>query len=216
MLGKRTVDDRCFADLAPFYVLDGLSAEERQWVEAQVAAMPELAEELAELESTIAALSYAAPPVPMATDLQSRLFERIGVDRLPAMAAPEIQGPESMAAAGLMAVRSPDLQWRPYRVPKVMMALLHIDQKTRYVSALFRAEAGMRYPAHRHGDVEEIYMLAGDLWFGDEHFGPGDYIRTEKGSKHLAAHSNEGCMFFVRASLDDEYDDLETALPVEG
>lgn len=208
MRGDIEVDDRCFADLVPFYALDGLSTDEQQWTETQILEIPELAEELAEFQATVAALSYAAPPLPMATELKARLFERIGAE-LPqeevALAGSEAT---TIAEAAIKAVRSQNLDWKAHRFPKIAIATLHIDPATRSVSALFRAEPGMQYPPHRHGGVEEIYMLEGDLWFGDQLFGPGDYIRAEVGSRHGSAHSQEGCMFFVRASMDDEYEEL--------
>jgi ChrR Cupin-like domain len=211
MFGEMHVDDRCFADLAPFYALDGLSAEEQLWAEAQMLEMPELAVELAEFQATVAALAYAVPPVPMATGLKARLFERIGVDLPDEMGVPVDSGAEAIAAQAGKAVRSENLVWKAHRLPKIRVATLHIDRVTRSISALFKAEPGMQYPSHRHGGVEEIYMLEGDLWFGEQCFGPGDYIRSELGSRHVVAHSQDGCMFFIRSSLDNEYEALVVA-----
>jgi hypothetical protein len=102
------------------------------------------------------------------------------------------------------AVRSHQLKWRPDRVPGVEIALLHIEPIKREVVALLRAEAGVCYPTHRHAGVEEIYMLSGDLVIGENVYGAGDYIRSNRGSLH-APETRTGCIFLVRTSLSDEY-----------
>jgi hypothetical protein len=242
-------EEWCFAELAPLYALDGLTAEERQWVEAQSAALPELAEELADLQAATTVLAYAVPPAPMAADLKARLFERIGVDwpkspmpadresaiappldgvaianaiaaastSEPALADPALadpiladltQVPPSVAST---IVRSQNLRWKPYRAPGISAARLHVDRTRREITAILRADPGASYPAHRHGGDEELYMLAGDLWFGTEQFGPGDYIRSQSGSHHGIAHSQGGCMLLVRTSIDNEYEELVLA-----
>jgi hypothetical protein len=97
------------------------------------------------------------------------------------------------------------LIWQPHRVPGVMVAPLYVDLKKREVTALIRAEPGIRYPSHRHAAVEEIFMLEGDLVIGDDVYGPGHYIRSSPESVHELATSVGGCMLLVRTSLNDEY-----------
>ncbi len=216
------INDRCFEELASEYVLDGLDAAAQQWMGTQVETIPELAGELAALQATMAALSYAAPPLPMANNLKERLFARIGVDMpastpenpLTASLSTPLLEPlvEPLADPDIQVIRSHSLRWKPHQVPKVMVARLHVDRAARQVVALMRAEPGMQYPAHRHGGTEEIYMLSGDLWFGEEKFGPGDYIRSHQGSRHGMAHSIAGCMFLVRSSMDNEYEEVSTNL----
>lgn len=70
-------EDRCFCELAPLYILGLLDEQEYRWVEEQIASSPDLAAELAELQSTVAAISYSAPVTPVAPDLKNRLFERL-------------------------------------------------------------------------------------------------------------------------------------------
>lgn len=105
-----------------------------------------------------------------------------------------------------LSVRSQDLAWQPHRVTGVSLAILHLDLANRAATALVRAEPGVQYPLHRHSGDEEIYMLEGDLIIDEARYGPGDYIRSKSTSTH-APSSMGGCMFFVRASLDNEYFD---------
>jgi Anti-sigma-K factor rskA len=70
-------DDRCFCELAPLYALDLLDEQEKAWVEQQAAASSDLADELADIQATVGAISYSAESVPMAADLKDRLFQQL-------------------------------------------------------------------------------------------------------------------------------------------
>ena len=206
-----TQDDRCFCDLVPLAALEVLDDAEQAWVDGEIAALPELEEELADFQRIVGALAYSAPAAPMAEDLKERLFQRLNLaPSTPAeMAAtsnepvsPEIRSPEPLGP--FLAVRSQDLQWKPYRVPGVSVARLSVDRSRREVSAILRADPGVCYPLHVHAGFEEIYMLEGDLRIGNQIYHAGDYIRSEPGSSHQPT-TQTGCLFFVRTSLEDEY-----------
>ena len=196
-------DNYCFCELAPLYALDLLSEQERSWVEQQLIECPELAEELAEYQTTAAAIPYSSPAVEMAADLKDRLFDRLGLDS-------PVTVEEKTPPLPFFSVRSHQVKWRPHsRVAGVSIARLHIDPVKREIVGLLRAEPGVRYPFHRHATGEEIYMLEGDLVIENQVYGAGDYIRSRAGSSH-APHTNGGCMFFLRTSMDDEYPELAT------
>ena len=216
-----TTEHRCFCDLAPLYVLNVLSGSDRTWVEEQIAECPDLAQELADYEAVIALLPYTTPPVPLSPDLKDRLFQRIG------RATPTPQ-PATAPATNLPGVVSRLLQrgitgiinrnetafqnvrWEPYVVPGIRVARLYVDLPNRMVTGLLQADPGARYPLHNHADVEEIFMLQGDLRVGDRVYGSGDYIRTVPGASH-APETRHGCMFFFRASIDNQF--LEAVSP---
>jgi anti-sigma factor ChrR (cupin superfamily) len=101
-------------------------------------------------------------------------------------------------------VRSQDLDWKPHRVEGVRCALLSVDAAQRMRSMVVKVAVGVTYPLHRHGGIEEIYMLEGDLIIEHETYFAGDYIRSFSGSIH-APSSMTGCMFVIRACMDDEY-----------
>jgi anti-sigma factor ChrR (cupin superfamily) len=190
-------NDDCFCDLAPLYSLDVLDEEERRLVEAELAEFPELAEELANLESTVAALAYSAPPIEMSANLKDRLFQNLDLE------PPEL--PEVPPSLPMFFVaRSQEIEWRPFQAPGVFVKILYQNETTREVVGMLRAEAGARYPLHRHTAMEEIYMLEGDLAVGEVVYGAGDYLRSDPGSEH-APTTRDGCMFFFRASMDNEY-----------
>lgn len=194
-----TVEHYCFCDLAPLYVLDLLSDSERQWVEQQLEECPDLIEELASYQEAIDVLPYAAPPVPMATDLKARLFERLELD----LPAPSV-APNRPDPFEIVSVRSQEMQWQPHPVPGVRMAIFHSNPDKREITGLLRAEPGVHYLNHQHADIEEIYMLEGDLVIGETTYHAGDYLRSYPGSMH-EPYTTEGCMFFFRTSMDDQY-----------
>ncbi len=157
---------------------------------------------MAEFQAAVASIAYSVPSVSMAADFKNRLFEKIGVE-IPEQ-VPLVQPIPEIILPNLV-VRHQDLDWQPYRqIPGVLLAQLHFDPVKREASCLLRAEAGVRYPLHRHTKVEEIFMLEGDLIIGEEIYGRGDYIHSMPGSLH-APETRSGCMFFVHACVDDEY-----------
>ncbi len=195
-------DHRCFCELAPLYALDLLDFEERLWVEAQVLDCPDFAEELASYQTAVGLIPYSAPIVPMAADLKDRLFDKLGLDLVKAV--PETQ-PELPPDLKMVAIRSADLDWQPRRIEGVQAVVLFRDEVSRIQHLVVKAAAGVIYPLHQHAGIEEIYMLEGELIIDDEVYLAGDYIRSYPNSIH-APFTNTGCMFLIRACIDDNYD----------
>jgi ChrR Cupin-like domain len=200
-----TVKNYCFCELAPLYVLGLLSEPEQDWLEQQLAECPELTEELAQYELAVAAIPYTAPVMPMAVDLKDRLFDRLKLE--PQQSQPKDTPTLKTISSAFLTVRSQDIQWQPHSVAGVEIAIFYTNLIKREIVGLFRAEAGMLYPIHRHSGIEEIYMLSGDLVIEDEVYGPGDYIHSQPESVH-GPHTISGCTFFFRTSMDDEFLDL--------
>ena len=144
-------------------------------------------------------LALSIQPVPPPSSLQQRLFDRI--DNVPAI------GPEAaiiFQKRGLLISRSANLSWNPTEVPGVWSKPLFVDPLRKYATALVRMEAGTAYPAHRHQDVEELYMLVGDLRVEGHEMGPGDYCRAEALSIHREITTESGALFFTLSSQKDE------------
>jgi hypothetical protein len=190
----------CFCELAPLYALDLLDEAERNWVEQQIIDTPELAEELALYQEATDALPYGVAPVAISEDLKGRLFDQLG------LTPPETALPisEAQKDSSFLTVRFQDIEWQAHDVPGVEVSILYTDVATRRISGVLKASPGMEYPLHRHAEVEEIYMISGDLKVGTEVYGAGDYIRSQPGSAH-APQSRDGCMFFFNTSMDDEF-----------
>jgi anti-sigma factor ChrR (cupin superfamily) len=197
---------RCFCELAPLYALDLLDVADRLWVEAQIIECPDLAEELTGYQLTVSQMSYSAPPVQMAAEIEARLFDRLAtigaLAPVETIAAPRI----TRSVPGILALRAAELDWKPHRIPGVDCALLLVDNVSRMRTMLVKAAAGVVYPLHQHRGVEEILMLTGQLEIEGQVYKTGDYIRSHPNSIH-APSTTTGCMFLVRACMDDNYDE---------
>jgi anti-sigma factor ChrR (cupin superfamily) len=198
---------RCFCELAPLYALDLLDFADRLWVEAQIIECPDLAEELAGYQLVVSQMSYSASPVPMAAEIEDRLFDRLTtsgtLDPVETIAtAPQL----TPSAPGILTMKATELDWKPHRIPGVDCALLLVDSVSRMRTMLVKAAAGVVYPLHQHRGVEEILMLTGQLEIEGQVYETGDYIRSQPNSIH-APSTTTGCMFLVRACMDDRYDE---------
>ena len=72
------------------------------------------------------------------------------------------------------------------------------------MTALVRMEPGIRYPAHRHVDLEELYILEGDLRVQGVTMRPGDYCRADAGTVHDEVSTEKGAVFIVMSSELDK------------
>lgn len=190
------IPDRFF-ELAPLYALGSLAADECQWVEAQMAAHPELTAEIVAYQAAIAILPYAVPQQSLPAGLKERVFRKTTGEAPPATEEPGIPVSKNFNFS--------DLKWRPFNAPGFEMAKLHLNRDSRELTCFVRAATGgLPYPAHRHAGPEEILMLEGELRIGETLYGPGDYIRAEADSVHPHAETVTACLFYLKTSVDNE------------
>ncbi len=197
--------DEEFNILAALRALDTIDESESRALEEKLQESPELESELNAFEAAVSAIAYTAPPIPVSSDLKRRLFQRIAelsptpteeVNSKPVIAASENNTPSVI-------VRSQNVKWRKYIVSGISFANLYVDREKREFTCLMRLEAGVAFPLHRHGGVEEVFMLEGDLEVEGELCHPGDYIRSFPNSIHGPV-SHTGCLLLVKSSLDNE------------
>lgn len=98
----------------------------------------------------------------------------------------------------------------PWREPEwetvaegIECKLLATDAPRRRVSMLVRLAPGASYPAHVHAGVEELHLLAGELWIDDRKLQPGDYNRGEPGTGDQRVWSETGCTCVLVTSTAD-------------
>jgi hypothetical protein len=174
--------------------LGALPPDEARAFEAQLAAGDARAEsELAAFRAVVQDLAHAAPPQAPPPALRERVLARIATED----AAVIDQG-------GLSFVRGDRLGWQPGSVPGVEVKPLSIDAERGRRTVLVRMAPGTVYPAHRHGDLEEIYMLEGDYLVSGVLMRAGDYCRAEGGTVHEDSRTLSGCVLIVSASLQDQ------------
>ncbi|MDX2272961.1 MAG: cupin domain-containing protein [Cyanobacteriota bacterium] len=169
-----------------------LSVTEQMQLAEQLIRDPQLEEEGQIWGNVWAALPYGLP--------------FLSADQLRGIAALKsrvMQGLEPPDPPLLLVRRLESLLWREIGIPGVVVAILHEDPQRRQRTALLKAAPGSHYPWHRHAGVEEILMLEGSLVVGEQVFRAGDYLRSDPGSVH-GPHTEEGCLFLVRTSMDDQ------------
>ena len=105
---------------------------------------------------------------------------------------------------GLYFARGDRLDWHTGRGPGIEVKLLAADAERRRRTVVVRMAPGTVYPAHRHVDVEEIYLLEGDYMVAGVLMHAGDYCRAEVGTVHEDSRTLSGCTFIVTTSLQDQ------------
>jgi anti-sigma factor ChrR (cupin superfamily) len=196
--------DEEFNILAALRALDTIDESESRTLEEKLQESPELQSELDAFEAAVGAIAYTAPLVPVSPNLKHRLFQRIA--ELSPTPIEEINAQPVVPTENntpSVIVRSQNVKWRKYTVAGISFANLYVDREKREFTCLMRLEAGVEFPLHRHGGVEEVFMLEGDLEVEGELCYPGDYIRSFPNSIHGPV-SHNGCLLLVKSSLDNE------------
>jgi anti-sigma factor ChrR (cupin superfamily) len=184
-------DDTCgWAELVSAHAVHALTASEATAVDQHLASCERCRQEFAALRPVLAA--FAAWPVDVLRpepSLQARLAERIA------------------AETGGQPVLPSTTQWSEPEwedvAPGIQCKLLATDPRRHRVSMLVRLAPGGEYPPHTHAGVEELHLLAGELWIDDRKLCPGDYNRGEPGTGDQRVWSETGCTCVLVTSTKD-------------
>lgn len=177
-------------ELVGEYALQALPPYEAAAVEAHMASCERCRDELEALHPVIDAFAHwptdvLRPP----QSLPARLADRIA------------------AETGKEPVLASDRQWTEPEwnevAPGIFCKLLAADTETHRVSMLVRLLPGVEYPPHTHAGVEELHLLAGELWIDDKKLHPGDYNRAEPGTGDRRVWSETGCTCVLMTSTKD-------------
>ncbi|MBV9724658.1 MAG: cupin domain-containing protein, partial [Gammaproteobacteria bacterium] len=66
--------------------------------------------------------------------------------------------------------------------PGVFCKVLASDTERKRLSMLVRLAPGALYPPHTHADVEQLYLLRGELWIDGRKLYPGEYNCAQPGT----------------------------------
>jgi anti-sigma factor ChrR (cupin superfamily) len=181
--------DRCdHSELTCAYAVQALAVSEIVAAEAHIAACPDCRRELESLGPVLDRfVCWPTDLLRPAAALQARLARRIAGDRQPVMPPPR-------QAAG------PD--WEPV-APGIECRLLATDSERHRVSMLVRLAPGASYPAHTHAGVEELHLLAGELWIDDRKLLPGGHYHALPGTGDDRVWSETGCTCVLVTSTRD-------------
>jgi anti-sigma factor ChrR (cupin superfamily) len=177
-------------ELVFLYALQALPSSEVSVVEAHVATCADCRQELETLRPTIDSfVSWPTDVLRPSASLWDRLSQRIAAETGGKPVSPVPQ-------------RGAQPEWKEV-APGISCKLLATDTETNRVSMLVRLAPGTNYPPHRHGGVEELHLLHGELMIGDRKLHPGDYNRAEAGSIDLRVWSETGCTCVLLTSYHD-------------
>ncbi|PWU05885.1 MAG: hypothetical protein C5B51_13445 [Terriglobia bacterium] len=122
-------------------------------------------------------LAYLAPTVRPAPRLKRELLRKVRFEHL--------------------LVRADEGAWEQTPFPGVELRHLFVDEVTGAVTSLLRAAAGAFYPAHRHGGLEHVYVIDGDMIFNDHTLNTGDYEVSAGSSHHSSITTETGCLALI-------------------
>ena len=177
--------------------LGALEAKEARDYEAHLDECLACESEVATFGPVVDDLALAAPPIEPPSHLLGEVLRRIH-------ASPQQQREPSPAAAPLSFTMSDDGAWESFGVDGVEFRTLFIDEERKRVTLLVRIESGVSYPAHRHRDAEECYVLQGDLKVGDVVMHAGDYQFAPARSLHPVQSTEKGCLLLINTGVDNE------------
>lgn len=180
-------------ELAVLYALGALDSEQAAAFETHLAEGCHTCE--AEVRAVVAAaglLGHAAPQEPPAPEVRSGLFARLRAD--------------------WTVVRTTEGRWEAAGSGMTIRRLFR-DVATGRLTALGRLEPGTTEWGDCHVDMEELYLLEGDLTVGSEAMRAGDFCAAPETTIHPAIASHGGCMFLLHGS---ERDRLHPESPQEG
>lgn len=172
------------------YALNLLPAEEVPAIETHIAGCGPCRAEFDALRALVDSLVALPNDVlrPSAT-LQARLSQRIAQD-----------GGADPLAPPRATWTEPD--WDEV-APGISCKVLAHDEISHRVSMLVRLLPNVEYPPHTHADIEELHLLAGELWIDDRKLLAGDYNRADPLTADKRVWSETGCTCVLITSTKD-------------
>lgn len=193
-------------DLAALYALGALRGDElREFEQHLTDGCDVCTAEVAAFAPVVADLAYAAPLQSPRPELRDRVLGRIAAEGMTA-SHPKIEKEH------LVFVGSQWLNWQPGNAPGVDIKLLSVDKERGYFTTLVRMAPGASLPPHRHADIEESYIMEGEVLVSGVLMRTGDYCRADAGSLHTGVTSKTGCTFIAVASIRDEWFAMDAQL----
>jgi anti-sigma factor ChrR (cupin superfamily) len=182
-------------ELVSLYALGALDAREKEAFEEHLRqGCGACDKDLRSFTSVATAVGEAFPAAPPAR-IRERLLDN-------AVRMPQVPG-ILQQQGGLLIARSAEVAWQSMS-PGIDYKTLYVDPARKYSTCLMRMAPGTRYPSHRHSDIEELFMLSGDLHVEGQIMRTGDYCRADAGSLHGETYSDTGCLVLVMSSLQNE------------
>jgi anti-sigma factor ChrR (cupin superfamily) len=165
--------------------IGALDPEERRLLDSRVAALPpDAAGEVARLYNTVLPLAMSAGERSPSPSVRQALLAKL-------------------APSPNYTLTAADGEWIDPGLPRIRMKILALDRARDRVTLLIRAEAGARYPAHRHSAPEECYVVSGSVVIDGHVLRAGDFHHAEDSTAHGEITTDEGAEVLLVAAASD-------------
>jgi len=194
---------------AALYALSALSASEMEAVERDYRERRAFWAEVRSLRDAAAGLAESGPRASPKRDLWPDVAARLAHVR-PGPTAGEAERVQpwkrwTQESAPECLVPADDAAFEPTDIAGIHVRRLFVDEPNDRITMLVRMAPGTAYPAHRHGGVEECFVLQGDLEIGaTTELRAGDYQRMDVDSVHEVQSTRGGCVLLITSSRHDE------------
>ena len=183
MTGHARVTDE-IRELASEYALGLLAGRENTEFEQHISECEVCRSEARAFREVTGELAYAVPLVEPPARLRDELLRRVAVPRT--------------------LLRANEGGWQETPFPGIEVRRLFVDEVSGAITSLLRVAAGAVYPAHRHGGVEHVYVVDGDLIFDDHTLETGDYEVNPGATEHSSITTKTGCLALIIHHVADK------------
>ena len=167
------------------YVLGTLAPDSRQKFTAAMSRDSSLQEIVAQWEQRLAPLDRGIAPVQPPDAVWNRIEAAMNV------------APRSEIN---VTIRADEGTWEQLLAGVEKKQLLR-DLNSGTETYLLRCAPGTVLPPHHHTMTEECLVISGDISFGGEHYGPGDYLAVAGGTDHPEAFSRGGALLYISGEI---------------
>ena len=136
-------------------------------------------------QATLGLIAEALKPVPLSTELQSRMRARVLADA---------KKPHTEV------VLADEGEWKPL-LPGITIKTLRLDREKGTQTSLWKLESGSRVPPHPHNKEEECMVMQGYVMHDGRRYVAGDFLFARPGVVHSDFFAPEGAVLMIRSEL---------------
>jgi anti-sigma factor ChrR (cupin superfamily) len=111
--------------------------------------------------------------------------------------------PSAALASRFLDVQS--MPWEKTAYPGIEQKTLLVDKPTGLITALMRMAPGARLPDHEHVQIEQTYVLEGELHCGEGLCKAGQFVWRPAGSRHEAWAGPQGGLFLAMFQIPNRF-----------
>lgn len=190
-------------DLIASQALGILAEQEGETFRAHLKTCEACRDQLRQFEQVVVTLGERLPEASLDPHFEERLLQRIRrTESHPSQVWKS--WPDQEPGSELAIIRGNTTTWADTPFPGIFVKRLFVDQAANRCTMLIRMEPGSSYPPHRHGGVEECYVIEGDIQVAGQEMNKGDYQMAPAESIHGTQSTKNGCLLLIHSALNDQ------------